>query len=268
MPLLLGRHHQKFIVFCECLDDSVRLLYLGYLPSSPTLPRTAFSIRMLQLHHHLWKTSALSTSSFIEGMSAFLDTRCHSRLHSRSGSHKDRNLCSPFSQTIDLYRGILQQQDKLYRDDLSLTAPQLWADECPRCFGPPDGEVKVTPEEPHTIVAMDGNFQHRHNSYASKDSPKDEDYPASFLPPSQINSAQRVFSLTDAKGKDIKVKSHCLFFVLCILKQSTDPFRCQIFLRLLVPTRTLLQTMFGSRPPGTDVMTRVYLRALVATMCL
>lgn len=206
------------IVFCGCLDDSVRLLYLGYLPSSPTLPRTAFSIRTLQLHHQLWKTSALSTSSFIEGMSAFLDTRCHSRLNARSGNHNDRNLRSAFTQSVDLYRGILRQQDKLYQEGMMLTAPQLWADKCPRCFGPSNGEVKVPPDEPHTIVAMDGNFQHRHNTYASKDSPKDEDYPASFLPPSQINSAQRVFSLTDPRGKDIKVTYHCLFFLLCIRK--------------------------------------------------
>lgn len=135
----------------------------------------------------------------------FLNTRCHSRLLSRSGNRYDRNLRWPFSQSVDLYWGIIQRQKELYTEGLGLTASQVWADKCPHCFGPSEDEVKASADEPQTIVAMDGNFQHRHNSYASKDTPQDDDYPEIFLPPSKIHTSERIFKSTETQAKGVKV---------------------------------------------------------------
>lgn len=56
-----GHHNKKMIIFCGYLENYASLLYLWYWPSSPTLPQTAFTIRMLHLHYQLWKTLSCST---------------------------------------------------------------------------------------------------------------------------------------------------------------------------------------------------------------
>lgn len=82
--LPVGQSHKKLITFCKCLDNCVWLVHLGYLPSSPHVPHTTFSIWLLQLHHKLWKTSAISTWSFIKSLTMFLIIQCHSQLLSQS----------------------------------------------------------------------------------------------------------------------------------------------------------------------------------------
>lgn len=203
--LFPGRHHQRPIVFCRFLDDAVRLIHIGYLASSAKVPRTAFSIWLVQFHHQVWQTSAISTTTFIEGVMGFLDNRCHLQLLLRSKTLTNWNLHQPFTQSVDLYCRIMRQKQLIYKEGMQLTSAQLWANQCPRCFGPRHGETKVSADKPNVIIAMDGNFQHRHQTYASKDLPKEEEYPSSFLLPSKIQIHASNFHLTDQQAKGVKV---------------------------------------------------------------
>ncbi|KAH9815180.1 hypothetical protein DFH28DRAFT_893478 [Melampsora americana] len=69
---LLGRMKLRVEV-CDCTSDVVRLVRLGYMGSTPTQPRTAFSIRLLRFHHTLWKYSSIRIASFTETMDEYLD---------------------------------------------------------------------------------------------------------------------------------------------------------------------------------------------------
>ncbi|EGG04643.1 uncharacterized protein MELLADRAFT_88711 [Melampsora larici-populina 98AG31] len=46
---------QDQLFFCKCTPDQVRLIRMGYIGGSPIYPQTAYSIRLLRLHHALWK---------------------------------------------------------------------------------------------------------------------------------------------------------------------------------------------------------------------
>ena len=179
-------------------------MYHGFIPSSAKRPRTAFSIPLLQFHHHMWLTSAISTTGFIKGLANFLDSRQKQPLLAR-GSHKRRQLRIPFTHSADLYSRILMLKDQAFQAGLELTATQKWAAKCPRCFGPQQNEVKSDPNEPDFIIAMDGNYQQRHYAYASKDSPSDNQYPSYFLAPGDISPYASAVETTEARVVGIDV---------------------------------------------------------------
>ncbi|KAI9626550.1 hypothetical protein KEM48_010379 [Puccinia striiformis f. sp. tritici PST-130] len=137
-------------------------------------PRTAFSIRLVQYHHHLWQVSAVTTSAFIKSVSAYLDSHTRKPLLNRGSKHKRRELRVPFSHCIDLYLRILTNSKKIYEDGLRLSPTEKWANKCPRCFGPIQNEVKQNPAEPDINLNMDGNYQQRHYHHASKDCPRED----------------------------------------------------------------------------------------------
>ncbi|KAH9816601.1 hypothetical protein DFH28DRAFT_891206, partial [Melampsora americana] len=85
---------------------------------------------------------------------------------------------------------ILTISKEIFQHGLQLTKSDIWADKCSRCFGPAKNEVKGSEREADFIVCMDGNFQHRHNKLASKDTPEERHYPAIFVRPSQIAEDQ------------------------------------------------------------------------------
>ncbi|KAA1092616.1 hypothetical protein PGT21_008550 [Puccinia graminis f. sp. tritici] len=200
---LLHRRPSQLIAFCKCTPDPIRLMHHGYFACSVEKPRSAFSIRLVQYHHLLWQASAVSTSAFIQSISTFLDNRSDSPLLNRGSNWKRRQLRVPFTNCIDLYRRILNSQRKLLEDGLQLTKADKWASKCPRCFGPSQTEIKQDTEEPDVIVAMDGNFQQRHYAYASKDEPREDQYPHSFLPPSKISSDVLAIEETEASAVGI-----------------------------------------------------------------
>ncbi|POW14462.1 hypothetical protein PSTT_02887 [Puccinia striiformis] len=175
------------IKFCKCTPDVVRLIQEGFFACSADKPRTAFSIRLVQYHHHLWQASAVATSAFIKSLTSFLDSCNRQPLLIRGSKHKRRELRVPFSHCIDLYLRILTNSKKLFEDGLRLSPIDKWANKCPRCFGPIQNEVKQNPAEPDVNLNMDGNFQQRHYCHASKDCPRNDQYPA-LLPPSKIAS--------------------------------------------------------------------------------
>ncbi|WAQ87974.1 hypothetical protein PtA15_9A99 [Puccinia triticina] len=85
-------------------------------------------------------------------------------------------------------------KEQLLQEGLQTTNEQKWASKCPRCFGPRENEVKIYPDEPDFIIAMDGNYQQRHYAHASKDSPSNAQYPPTFLPPSEVNTREWLLS--------------------------------------------------------------------------
>ncbi|WAQ93114.1 hypothetical protein PtA15_18A172 [Puccinia triticina] len=196
---------RKPIPFCKCTPDVVRLIHYGYFACSAEAPRTAFSIRLVQYHHHLWQATAVSASGFIESLSSFLDTRTDSPLLNRGSTHKRRQLRVPFSHCSDLYSRILTSQKKLFEDGLQLTKSDKWANKCPQCFGPQHHEVKSDPTEPDFMIALDGNFQQRHYADASKDNPREEQYPESFILPSKIANDMEALSASEHVAVGINV---------------------------------------------------------------
>ncbi|WAR56768.1 hypothetical protein PtB15_7B618 [Puccinia triticina] len=163
---ILQHRPRTAIPFCKCVPDVVRLIHHGYFSSSADQPRTAFSIRLVQFHHFMWQSAVVSSSAFVKALAAFLGPRSNQAMFAR----------------------ILVRTKKILNDGLQLSKVDLWANKCPRCFGPGLNEVKSNPNEPDVIIAMDGNFQQRHYAHASKDRPRDDQYPVDFLSPSQLNA--------------------------------------------------------------------------------
>ncbi|KAH9809959.1 hypothetical protein DFH28DRAFT_835618, partial [Melampsora americana] len=53
--------------------DQVRLIRIGYIVGSPVHSETVYSIRLLQLHHSLWKYCTARTQGFTLALDEFLD---------------------------------------------------------------------------------------------------------------------------------------------------------------------------------------------------
>ncbi|KAH9460537.1 hypothetical protein Pst134EB_008709 [Puccinia striiformis f. sp. tritici] len=147
--------------------------------------------------------SVISASAFVKGLSAFLDARKAEASYARGGKYSKRNLRVPFSHSVDLYARILVNRRKILDVGLQLIRTDLWAAKCPRCFGPKQSEVKADPCEPCIMVMLDGNFQQRHYTHASKDNPDDSQYPRDFIPPSNISPDATAIAATDSAAAGI-----------------------------------------------------------------
>ncbi|PLW56627.1 hypothetical protein PCANC_05159 [Puccinia coronata f. sp. avenae] len=200
------RHPKQEVEFCDCIPDPIRLIYLGYIPASPKKPRTAFSIPFIQLFHHIWYESAIPYSSFIDGTVYHQDTRSSTRLLARSQSKNPRELQIPFSEAIDAYRRIQHFQKQLIKTTLSLTIQDEWASKCLLCFGTENfiDPNQAAESEPYAIIAMDGNFQHRHHKFASTDTPTEAQYPSNFILPSKTHPFMITCQATDEDAAAIK----------------------------------------------------------------
>ncbi|EGG02521.1 uncharacterized protein MELLADRAFT_66335 [Melampsora larici-populina 98AG31] len=109
-----------------------------------------------------------------------------------------------------MYRSIMLCMKKIYNEGLTLSNAQLLADRCGRCFGPAINEEHL-PQEPHVIVALDGNFQHRHYTQSSKDNPTEDEYPEIFIKPSDMKKHEILQHSTEAQAKNIKCQLNFQF---------------------------------------------------------
>ncbi|KAH9810020.1 hypothetical protein DFH28DRAFT_903454 [Melampsora americana] len=198
---LITYHPEYPVNLCGCKPEAIQLIYQGYLPSSPQKPRTAFSIRLMQHHESMWHTNVVSKTGYIGGHVRFLQNQHHDPMLARSeqSQHQqhNRDLSVPFSNTIDLFASILDLHKSTLNEGMQRTKMDLWADKCSRCFGPAESERQVSEKEPHVIFCMDGNFQQRHNTLASNDTPTDSQYPPIFIPPSEILDSKGELQSTD-----------------------------------------------------------------------
>ncbi|KAH9461465.1 hypothetical protein Pst134EA_017770 [Puccinia striiformis f. sp. tritici] len=89
----------------------------------------------------------------------------------------------PFSATVDLFRQLQEKTDHLVDLALQLTEQQILAGQsCPACFGPePANSSDYPPATRNRLcICLDGNFQHRHHSKASRNY-ETLQYPRIFL---------------------------------------------------------------------------------------
>ncbi|KAH9815906.1 hypothetical protein DFH28DRAFT_1163510 [Melampsora americana] len=212
----LSSYLSKFTVtFCSCMPRPVRLLRYGYIASSPQYPQTAFSIPTLQFYHELWNMTASSNSGFIGALMRFVklrsirrNTNLQNPPQAKNNPAKslihDRDMRRQFSHSVHMYRATMRCTKRIYSEGLKLSNSQLLADKCARCFGPAINEKRTSPQEPHVIIALDGNFQHRHYTKSSKDNPTEEEYPDMFIKPSSMKKHEIIQISTDAEAKNIK----------------------------------------------------------------
>ncbi|EHS63905.1 uncharacterized protein PGTG_20887 [Puccinia graminis f. sp. tritici CRL 75-36-700-3] len=164
-----GQRRAK-IKFCSCTSDAVRLIQMGYLPGSPIRPVTAFSLPLLILHNCLWNNCHIGAMPFTMALKQYLEPRSQ-RLTVQNAKHA-RDLRKPFSAAVDLYRELNDRTENLISSVLRLDEQTIMAcRSCPACFGPaPENLQDYTRlKENKLIVCLDGNFQHRHHSKASRD---------------------------------------------------------------------------------------------------
>jgi hypothetical protein len=65
----------------------------------------------------------------------------------------------------------------------------------------------INPSEPEFMIAMDGNFQQHHYAYASKDEPREDQYPSMFIPPSKIAVDMQAISPSEHQAVGINVSN-------------------------------------------------------------
>ncbi|WAR55688.1 hypothetical protein PtB15_6B431 [Puccinia triticina] len=149
-----------------------------------------------------------------------------SEIHTRKVDLFD--MLFPFSNSTDLYSRVLTNQTKITNKGMQLTAIEQWAMKCPRCFGPQENKIKAHQDEPHIIIAMDGNFQQCHYAYASKDNPPESKYPSSFIPPSKIAPDATLFTSTKAAAVGIDLEyAHSVYIdsIAALAKLHQEPNR-------------------------------------------
>ncbi|KAH9807212.1 hypothetical protein DFH28DRAFT_1101289 [Melampsora americana] len=159
------------VELCDCTADVVRLIRLGYMGSSPTLPRTAFSYSSVRL------------ASFTDTMDEYLDPR--SPLFLVPGKYHTRDFCRCLSSAVDAYREMLRMEDEMASAALRLTPLEALATSCPSCFGPKVPGKR--PNEPDHIICLDANFQQRRHLAASASWRGDTGVlPPVFLAPGEV----------------------------------------------------------------------------------
>ncbi|KAH9808154.1 hypothetical protein DFH28DRAFT_1088074 [Melampsora americana] len=136
--------------------NQVCLLRMGYIGGSPVHPQTAYSISLLRLHHSLWKFCTVRTQGFALAVDEFLDPACPLMLVKKS--KQPRRWRKTLASAIDAFRYMLQKEKELTISALSLSALDILAMNCPRCFGPLQHNDMADKCDYH--VATDGNFQH------------------------------------------------------------------------------------------------------------
>ncbi|KAH9812031.1 hypothetical protein DFH28DRAFT_899629 [Melampsora americana] len=155
--------------FCGCQPEVIQLLYRGYVASSPSRPRTAFSVRYVQLYHDLWDESGLNKTGFVKGVIRFTSRRTPRKLTTQGIQQKARTLRIPFSNSYEIYSRISRLQNSMLHEGMLHTKEEVWAAKCARCFGPAE---------------------------ASKDHPLDDQYPPIFVKPSNIQKNENAVKST------------------------------------------------------------------------
>ncbi|KAH9820353.1 hypothetical protein DFH28DRAFT_1079760 [Melampsora americana] len=184
---ILTRKQDK-IQFCDCSSDQVRLMRMGYIGGSPVHPQTAYSIRLLRLQHALWKYCTVRTQGFALALDSFLDPACPLILV--KNSKQPRRWRKTLSLAIDAFRYMLKKEKQLTTCALSLSAMDVLAMNCPRCFGPL--QQNDIPDECDYHVCTDGNFQHRRHLAASREYEEHEiETPPLFLDPKKIDEWEK-----------------------------------------------------------------------------
>ncbi|KAH9448587.1 hypothetical protein Pst134EA_027896 [Puccinia striiformis f. sp. tritici] len=203
---------QDQVSFCECQPDQVRLIQMGYIGGTPKFPGTAFSIRLLRLHHFLWKRTAVTMSPFSKSIDEFLDA-CNPLIlvSNESGgsepSYQTREWRRTMSSAVDAFREMLRREQLITELMMNMKPLDKLAAICPKCFGPYVGGKRE--DEAHHHVCMDANFQQRRHLKASVELPLCIKTPSLFVEPEEVsNMAQEMIGETQS-GSDNNVADRC-----------------------------------------------------------
>ncbi|KAH9811496.1 hypothetical protein DFH28DRAFT_900552, partial [Melampsora americana] len=134
---------------------------------SPAHPQTAYSIRLLRLHHSLWNYCTVRTQGFALGLDEFLDPANPLMLVAKTKQASDQNIPQLLQYILYAYRKMLRKVRELTICALSLTALDQLAMNFPRCFGPLQANEHEDECDYH--VCTDGNFQHRQHLAVSRE---------------------------------------------------------------------------------------------------
>ncbi|KAA1079510.1 hypothetical protein PGT21_013954 [Puccinia graminis f. sp. tritici] len=203
---LLSRRESR-IEFCDCQPDQVRLIQMGYIGGAPKFPRTAFSIRLLQFHHIVWKHSAIALTPFSKALDEHLDFNSPLILVNRpeleeEGTYTTRQWRKTLLSAIDAYREMLHREEHLSEELLQMSKIDKLAELCPKCFGPTVPGKKE--DEPDYIVCMDGNFQHRRHKAASNEIIPLKT-PSLFINPDEVEAM--AISMSNTRIADVEPQS-------------------------------------------------------------
>jgi hypothetical protein len=227
--------------FCGCKPDAIWLLSLGYLAGSPVAPQTAFSLLLLIFHNYLWNHCHIGALPFTTALTQFLEPRSQ-RLNVRGKKHvrsnpdiiplfnwqfyddfllllQARNMRKPFTAAVDLYCRLEEESNAVVFQILKLSKQQVLASTtCPACFGPQllDTSVYPTTTRNCLVVCLDGNFQHRHHTKASRNH-QALWTPAIFLKQSEVDHAvhliwEREEANTPPDQVFYRLKNSCIWF--------------------------------------------------------
>ncbi|OAV98381.1 hypothetical protein PTTG_25641 [Puccinia triticina 1-1 BBBD Race 1] len=191
---------RKVIDFCECTLDGVRLLQHGYIAGSPVKPQTAFLVPLLIFHNHLWNNCHIGALPFTLALTAWLEP-CSQWLCARNAKHA-REMQKPFTAAVDLFRLLKERTSAAVFRSLNLSKAQTLAcTSCPACFGPrpPNPEDYSESTRDCLIVCLDGNFQHRHQTNASRNYEVLQT-PQIFLPQSEVDQASNSIQAKESEG--------------------------------------------------------------------
>ncbi|KAA1109014.1 hypothetical protein PGT21_031059 [Puccinia graminis f. sp. tritici] len=189
---ILSRQEER-IDFCPCQPDQVRLIQMGYIGATPKFPKTAFSIRLLQLHHILWKHCTIAMLPFSKDLDEFLDINNPLILvpHGEDDleeSVSTRHWRKQLSKAVDAFREMLKREKELVAQVMKLEPLGELADICPKCYGPQvDGKREG---EPDYILCMDGNFQHQRHLKASVEHSENIETPSLFVQPCEVSEME------------------------------------------------------------------------------
>ncbi|KAK4699766.1 hypothetical protein P7C70_g6489, partial [Phenoliferia sp. Uapishka_3] len=194
-PILLVQSHRqdsRLVNFCGCKNDSLRLLAMGYVASSPDVPTTAFSVVLLEEFMATWRVAPVSMTGWIEGKWEFHRERLG--VLSGLGSMQEKDPGGAFREAVRVYRDLQLLEQKLISITLSETERDVQAKRCPACFGP---RVDEPLGPASALLCIDGNFQHYRKATAAKYDYRHHRYPL-FLPQRYMDEAKAKVAATEA----------------------------------------------------------------------
>lgn len=276
LSLLLYTGQQRLQVsFCKCLPRAVQILAIGFVPSTPIQPTAGFSMRLLAYHNYAWHNSNVRMGPFhktqrqfneersqvlwnqrqTEVSQVYLSSQSGWPLTTRCQISQGRDLTTCLSACVTVYRELLERTSNLVQTVLQLSpAQKLASNTCPACFGPSlkTGSHQLLWVDNKLIIALDGNFQHRHHKAAGRNATP-LSTPTMFIPPSDLDAMKDHIASQEKIHKVPKKVSRCftplidscLQFDLIISSPRATS----------VPTPTRQEMIPEMNPPGRVAMT-------------
>ncbi|KAA1092984.1 hypothetical protein PGT21_020031 [Puccinia graminis f. sp. tritici] len=195
--------------FCRCMPRSVQLLTIGFLPSSPVQPTVGFSMRLLAYHNYAWHHSNVRIQPFTETHRLFNEERSQVLWNHSKTAGRDLKQC--LSSSVLVYRELLKMNVDLIQTALDLNNTQkLASGTCPACFGPSSntGLNRLSSVKNKLIVSLDGNFQHRHQKLAARNT-EPLITPDIFIQPSKLSDLKLYISAQELLHKVPRKANKC-----------------------------------------------------------